>query len=455
MNLESLNSPSTEAAAVGPLISQATLSVDPSQILGPMKPVNGVNNGPFCLDGILDFSAEFRAAAFADVRTHDANYPCRNVCDINAVFPREDADPTDPASYDFALTDHYLKTIRDTGATITYRLGYTIDHHPIKRYSHPPRDFQHWAQVCLGIARHYNEGWANGFKNWVARWEIWNEPDNAPGPNSPCWTGAFEDYITLYEITSKVLKSHNPEWQVGGPGATGGGGCFAAPAIAVFLEHCAKTGSPLDFYSWHSYESRTQEIQRLSREVQAGLGKFGFAATENILNEWRYGPNNEWDVIFRCNDPKRRKEKAREMNSPAAASFAAAVLLDMQDGPVSLANYYTADTIPYFGMFDIHGTPLDPYQAFLCFAALAKGSQQVAVCRDTATETLHAVATLGENGRIRLMAVNDSPRPLKLTLSLPRQTAPWKIEHAGFWAELAGNQLTLPAHAFACVGAGF
>jgi hypothetical protein len=51
------------------------------------------------------------------------------------------------------------------------------------------------------------------------------------------------------------------------------------------------------------------------------------------------------------------------------------------------------------------------------------------------------------------MAVNDSPRPVKLTLSLPGQTALWKIEHAAFWAELAGNQLTLPAHAFACVGA--
>jgi len=163
---------------------QPVLLVDPETPLGPMKPVNGVNNGPFCLDGIYDFSPEFAAAAFADVRTHDPNYPCRNVCDINAVFPREDADPDDPASYDFTRTDHYLKTIRDAGCTVTYRLGYTIDHHPIKRYSHPPKDFHHWARVCLGIARHYNEGWADGFQNWVARWEIWNEPDNAPGPDS-------------------------------------------------------------------------------------------------------------------------------------------------------------------------------------------------------------------------------------------------------------------------------
>lgn len=434
---------------------QPVLLIDPTTLLGPMKPVNGVNNGPFCLDGLLDFSDEFRAAAFADVRTHDPNYPCRNVCDINAVFPRADADPTDPASYDFALTDHYLKTIRDTGATITYRLGYTIDHHPIKRYSHPPKDFPHWAQVCLGIARHYNEGWAQGFENWVARWEIWNEPDNAPGLNSPCWTGEFVEFIKLYEITSKVLKSHNPEWRVGGPGAAAGGGCFGTPAIEMFLEHCAKTNCPLDFYSWHSYESRPKEIQRLSNQVTDGLAKFGFATTENILNEWRYGPNEEWDVIFKCRDPRRKKEKAHGMNGRAAASFAASVLLDMQNGPVSLANYYTADIIPYFGMFDIYGTPLDPYQAFLCFAALVKGSQQIAVLPNNSGESLHYVATLDEERRVRVMVVNDSPRPVRLTLSMANQTAPWTIEHAAFWSELAENQLTLPAHAFACMGAGF
>ena len=427
------------------------LVVDPQILLGPMKPINGVNNGPFCLDGLLDFSDEFRTAAFADVRTHDPNYPCRNVCDINAVFPRADADPTDPASYDFTLTDHYLKTIRDTGATITYRLGYTIDHHSIKRYSHPPRDFQHWAQACLGIARHYNEGWADGFQNWVARWEIWNEPDLAPGPDSPCWTGAFEEFIKLYEITSKVLKAHNSEWLVGGPGASGG---FGTPAIEALLEHCAKTGSPLDFYSWHSYESRPKEILRLSHQVRDSLGKFGFANTENILNEWRFGPNGEWNVIFRGRDPRRKKEKAREMNGMAAASFAAAVLLDLQTGPVSLANYYTGDTIPYFGMFDIYGTPLDPYQAFLCFAALAKGRQQIAVLPHNSIESLHCVATLGEEGRVRVMVVNDSPRPVRLTLSLANQTLPWTIEHAAFWPELAKDQLNLPAHAFACLGAG-
>lgn len=434
---------------------QPALTVDPNKILGPIKPVNGVNNGPFCLDGIFDFSPEFAAAAFADVRTHDPNYPCRNVCDINAVFPREDADPDDPASYDFTRTDHYLKTIRDAGCTITYRLGYTIDHHPLRRYACPPKDFHHWARVCLGIARHYNEGWADGFQNWVARWEIWNEPDNAPGGNeSPCWTGPFSDFLQLYEVTAKVLKSHNPAWRVGGPGAAGPGGIFASPALQEFLEHCAQSGAPLDFYSWHSYETRTPEILRFARQVREALDKSGFQSTENILNEWRYGPNDEWDVIFRRRDPLRRTAKAQEMNGLAAASYAAAVLLGMQDGPVALANYYTGDNLPYFGMFDAYGTPLPPYRAFLCFAALAKCPLQVEVCGNEVPETMYSVASRNEAGEIRLMVVNDTPRPTTVAISIKNHSAIWTMNQASSWADLSGEILSLPAHAFACVVAG-
>jgi len=432
---------------------QPALIVDPNKILGPMKPVNGVNNGPFCLDGIFDFSPEFAAAAFADVRTHDPNYPCRNACDINAVFPREDADPDDPASYDFTRTDHYLKTIRDAGCTITYRLGYTIDHHPIRRYSCPPKDFHHWARVCLGIARHYNDGWADGFQNWVARWEIWNEPDNAPGSDSPCWTGAFSDFLRLYEMTAKVLKSHNPAWMVGGPAAAGPGGVFASPVLHEFLDHCAQTGAPLDFYSWHSYETRTPEILRFAGQVREFLDKCGFPSTENILNEWHYGPNGEWDVIFRQRDPQRRTAKAQEMNGPAAASYAAAVLLGMQDGPLSLANYYTGDNMPYFGMFDAYGTPLPPYRAFLCFAALAEFPVQVEIGRHAVLDTVYAVATRNDAGDIRLMAVNDSSSPAKVRVDIRDQPSEWTLLHSTRWAALGNGLLTLPGHAFACVGA--
>lgn len=424
-----------------------SIIVHPEKIIGPMKPVNGVNNGPFCLDGIFDFSAWFQKAKFADIRTHDANYPARNVCDINAVFPRADADPSDPANYDFERTDHYLKSIRATGGTITYRLGYTIDHHPVKRYSHPPQDFQHWAQICLGIAKHYNEGWAGGFQDFVDRWEIWNEPDTETGPNSPCWTGTFENFHELYTITGRTLKTHNASWLVGGPAAAVGEGSF----VEGFLRHCAQTGSPLDFFSWHTYTNSTQEVLRLARIVRNSLDEHGFQASASILNEWHFGPNGEWHVLWRDPDTERRHAKAKEMNGAAAASYTAATLLAMQNGPVDLANYYTADNLIYFGLFDQLGTPLPPYSAFLSFAALAQCRTQVAVTTNALPETIYATAARQDGEEIRLMVVNNSATPARLSVAAEAQTAKWSIEHSAGWADLSGDLLTLPARAFVCL----
>lgn len=399
------------------------------------------------MDGIFNFAPEFQAARFGDVRTHDCNYPARDVCDINAVFPRDDADPTDSANYDFARTDHYLQTIRETGCTITYRLGYTIDHHPVKRYCHPPRDFHHWAQVCVGIARHYNEGWANGFHNWVARWEIWNEPDNGTGPESPCWTGTLEEFIKLYEITARALKAQDPSCAVGGPGA---GGVFSTKILCGLLDHCAATGTPLDFYSWHTYENCPEKVLELARHVRSCLDQAGFTATQSVLNEWHAGPNLEWGVLFCGHDPDRLRAKVEEMNGAAAASYTAATLLAMQDGPIDLANYYTGDNMACFGLFDQFGAPRVPYFAFLTFAALMQCPTQVMVGREGVPETTYAVAGRNDAGEVRIMVANDSPRPTMVRLAVNGGSPDWTLEQTRGWASINGEALTLPAHSFTC-----
>lgn len=430
-------------------MNRPRLVIEPGRTLRGLKPVNGVNNGPFCLDGVVDLTPEFRAARFADVRTHDCNYPARDVCDISAVFPRFDADPQDPASYDFARTDHYLRTIREVGCSITYRLGYTIDHHPVKRYCHPPADFQKFAQICLGIARHYNEGWAGGFHDWVARWEVWNEPDNSPGPQSPCWTGTLEQFVDLYEIIARTLKRHNPKWQVGGPGA---GGVFSTPILELMMKRLPASGAPLDFYSWHTYENRPQEVLRLATHIRQTLDKAGFTAAQCVLNEWHSGPNLEWDVIMRMRNPPRRLAKAQEMNGTAAASYTAAALIVMQDGPVDLANYYTADIMFTFGMFDQYGAALPPYHAFTCFAELLDTPTQVAVERGDVPDTTYALATRDEAGNLAVMLVNDTPRPTRVELAVAGAANPRWTLHGGFgWPSLEGSTLILPAHAFVCV----
>ena len=87
-----------------------------------------------------------------------------------------------------------------------YRLGVTIENHAwIKNYhAKPPRDFAKWARICEHIVRHYNEGWADGFKWNIKYWEIWNEPDGnkptADGRPGPTWTGTNAQFLNFDTI---------------------------------------------------------------------------------------------------------------------------------------------------------------------------------------------------------------------------------------------------------------
>ena len=56
--------------------------------------------------------------------------------------------------------DDYLQGIVPAGVEIIYRLGVSIEHQAKRYDTHPPTDFNHWAEVRLGIIRHYNEGCA-------------------------------------------------------------------------------------------------------------------------------------------------------------------------------------------------------------------------------------------------------------------------------------------------------
>ena len=89
--------------------------------------------------------------------------------DIPNIFRDFDADETDPASYDFVFTDALLDKMMKHGVEPYFRLGVTIENaHTLKSYRvFPPKDYHKWARICEHIIRHYNEGWANGFRYGV------------------------------------------------------------------------------------------------------------------------------------------------------------------------------------------------------------------------------------------------------------------------------------------------
>ena len=212
----------------------AQVVVTPDVELGPIKRMNAVNNGPRINNKEQVYTGTtgyFRAANVGFSRNHDANGAGaygEHVVDISVIFPDFDKDPNDPASYDFVLTDRYVKSIHDAGVEVFYRLGQSIENQPLKKYHiYPPKDNKKWAIVAEHIIRHYTEGWADGFHYNIRYWEIWNEPnlewDNDQWKVDPrCWAGSPEQFYDFFEVAVKHLKGCFPHLRIGGPAMSGG-----------------------------------------------------------------------------------------------------------------------------------------------------------------------------------------------------------------------------------------
>ncbi len=344
------------AAIAAEPAAKATVTVDEAQVIGPMKPMNAVNNGPSVSnvggDQKRGNAADYAAARIPFARTHDA-INCvsggAHCCDISAIFPNFDADENDPKNYDFVFTDWYLDAIRRTGTQVYFRLGQTIEHGPKKYGALPPKDYAKWARICEHVIRHYNEGWGWGVdkapttKNiaWsnqfnIVYWEIWNEPDldcgddNRWATNPRCWGAPPEEFYKFYETAAKYLKGKFPQLKIGGP------------ALACnydwgekFIAHCQKTKAPLDFFSWHIYIRTPETLRDRGIAYRKLLDKYGFEKTESIQNEWNYvkGWTDDWVYSLEV--------ESGRYNLKCAALITAAMTVS-QSSPIDMLMFYDA-----------------------------------------------------------------------------------------------------------------
>jgi xylan 1,4-beta-xylosidase len=325
------------------------------------------------------------------VRLHDCHWPNPDVVDIHALFPSFTRDPARAESYDFARTDEYIAAVKATGADVVFRLGESIEHERIRKFVHPPPDPEQWARICLGIIRHYNEGWANGHRHRIQYWEIWNEPDNRPA----CWTGTDEQFLTLYATAARAIKSAFPALKVGGPGFgyTGdvNGDSFRAGGLFTnFLAFCQRERLPLDFLSWHCYTDNPGELVVRARGIRALLDAHGFTKTESHLNEWNYLPGNTWSPISKTkSNPESRRRFHTEMFGAPGAAFIAAALIQLQDAPLDMANLFHGE-VGGFGLFDEYGAPQKNYFAMQAFSEMVRIGSRVPVTPPGSVQALAA-----------------------------------------------------------------
>ncbi len=403
------------------------IQLNPSVEKGPIKLMNAVNNGPSKVrsDQTRSNFDEYAALKIPYARVHDAAhchaYGGPHTVDISAIFPNFDADETDPKNYDFTLTDEYLSTIRAAGTEPFFRLGQSIEHYIKKYYVHPPKDFAKWARICEHIIRHYNEGWANGFKWNIKYWEIWNEPDgNAMRPDGrqgPTWTGTAEQFLELYKITSLHLrKCFGDTIKIGGPAM-----CWWGAWGDKFIPFCAKEKLPLDFYSWHCYYRDARTVGDAARKARELLDKNGFTKTENHCNEWNYvkGWSDEWIYSLECESG---------LYAQKGAASIAAVMIDCQDAPMDMLMFYDARLgTPMNNMFDAKSyRPMKGYFPFLAWARLKDLGTQIEakIVKPGPKSELYACAAKNADGKMALFVTrysddNNITSTRKVRISLP------------------------------------
>ena len=326
----------------------SNIKIDFSNVIGKIKPMHGTGAGPRQGGATLgiDTTAEFKEIGVPFSRLHDIEgaYGANQFVDIHCVFPDFDADVDNPESYNFKPTDYYLDSIIKAGTKVFYRLGETIDHYPKQLFVRPPKDNLKWAKICEHIIRHYNEGWADGF-NWnIEYWEIWNEPDN-----SKMWTGSFDEFYNLYVTTARHLKKCFPNLKIGGYSASGFytesrpleecGAWFKTlvPYTIKFFERLSKETEkvPMDFFSWHCYADRPEEIRIFAEYAQKLLQEYGYAGIESILTEY-----NAYNVFVKV-----------PAANPCYGAELAAGLIVAQNSPVDAVMYYDMRFGRYNGIF--------------------------------------------------------------------------------------------------------
>ena len=374
----------------------------------PIRPLNGVNGGPVTHNFRRDAKTLFARANIPYCRLHDIEGALGGgkFVDVRNIFPIWELDENDPRAYDFTFTDEYLRCIADCGAEAFYRLGETIDHGYLKAHVHPPADPEKWARICANIVRHYNEGWADGFHYGIKYWEIWNEPENPP-----MWTGTQAEFFTLYRVAANLLKKEFPDIKVGGYASCGFYAAFDENAdefyesfLTWFDDFLAyikapETAAPLDFFSWHIYSNKPEEVLAHARYCREKLNAAGFADTEAILNEWNWAGKDMF-------------ERMRDMTG---AAFTAAVMCRLQQTDTTdVACYYDAQPDQAYGGLFIRHTdvPSRAYYAVKAFGMLRALGTETETTADT--DLPFAAAADGDRAALLVSNYEQETRQIKL-----------------------------------------
>ena len=401
---------------------------------GRMAPLHQAGQPPLPLHEIGWGAKMFHYLPEAGIRhsrLHDTGgaYGGGKFVDITNLFRDFGADENDPKSYDFTFTDLLLEKMVTNGIAPFFRLGETIENHArIKRYrTFVPADKQKWARICEHVVRHYNEGWANGYRFGIEYWEIWNEPDFTAESWNPMWSGTAEDFYELYEVTATHLRKCFPKIKVGGYGSCGfwaitseerakreGKDARTAERKAQeeyhvaffrnFIRRVKARKIPLDFFTFHSY-SPVDDILRQVEWLCDTMKAEGLGDVELNLDEWLPAPSHA-----KLGTAEQAAEIAAVMAGASRTRLGMAMIYDARCG--------IGDYSPLFNCLTYRPHPV--YSVFRFYDVLYRAGTRVPVAEDR-TNGFYATAATDGCGKVWMLLSNVGKTPH----ALPELTAGW------------------------------
>ena len=257
----------------------AKINVDAGKEIGPMKPIwawwgYDEPNYTYMKDGkkLLSEIASFSPVP-VNVRAHSLLVTGEGTHGLkwgstNAYTEDESGNPI----YDWTIIDKIFDTYVERGMKPFAQIGFmpealSIKPEPYRHYwkpgadyndiytgwTYPPNDYNKWAELVYQWVKHSIERYGKEeVESWY--WELWNEP------NIGYWRGTTEEYIKLYDYTADAVKRALPTAKIGGPEVTGPNWDKSEEFFKTFLDHVksgknyatCKTGSPLDFITFHA-----------------------------------------------------------------------------------------------------------------------------------------------------------------------------------------------------------
>src|SRR6185437_1511950 len=249
--------------------------------------------------------------------------------------------------------------------------------------------------------------------------EVANEPDIGEDGGCP-YRFTSEGYVRYYTHTAAAIKRADPDAKVGGPALANP----ASPLLPALLAAAQGSDLPVDFISWHIYNSDPLRIRATIDRQKHLLERFPKLHPETFLDEWNMSlsnpvPDPRFQPVFLLETIWQMKDAGLDYSCyyHIRDYHVQPEIFDAffsRKGAAAMAQWW--NLMPqYDGLFDYQNRVRPAYVAFSLLAHLT--GQRLPL--ESASKTVHGLATYDEYyGNSYALLWNYSDKPVSLTLHL-------------------------------------